>query len=78
MKCGGEVRTVRGDYQFKESGLDNVVLRDIELVRCDHCGVEESVIRGLDEVLRTIAFALVSKPYRLAGEGFGIYASTRK
>jgi DNA-binding transcriptional regulator YiaG len=67
-KCGGEARTVRGDYQFRESGLDNVVLRDIELVRCGHCRNEEPVIRGLDEVLRTIAFALVSKPYRLAGE----------
>jgi YgiT-type zinc finger domain-containing protein len=67
-KCGGEARTVRGDYQFRESGLDNVVLRNIELVRCEHCGNEEPIIRGLDEVLRTIAFALVSKPYRLAGE----------
>ena len=67
-KCGGEARIVRGHYQFKESGLDNVVLRDIELVRCSKCGNEEPIIRGLDEVLRTIAFALVSKPYRLAGE----------
>ena len=67
-KCGSNARIVRGDYRFLESGLDNVVLRDIELVRCEGCDFEEPIIRGLDEVLRTITLALVSKPYRLAGE----------
>src|SRR5215469_3545904 len=67
-KCGQEARVVKSNYQFEESGLSNVVLCGIELVRCEHCGNEEPIIRGMEEVVRTIALAVVSKPYRLAGE----------
>ena len=38
------------------------------MARCEQCGYDEPIIRGLNDVLRTIALALVSKPYRLAGD----------
>jgi DNA-binding transcriptional regulator YiaG len=67
-ECGGEIQIVRGNHQFKESGLQNVVLCGIELARCKYCGYDEPIIRGLNDVMRTIALAVVSKPYRLAGD----------
>ena len=36
--CGKEARVERGTYRFRESGLDNVVLKGIEIVKCPACG----------------------------------------
>ncbi len=65
--CGTEVQTVRGSYRFTESGLRNVVLRGIELIRCRKCGNEDPIIPRLTVLMRTIALALATKPYRLHG-----------
>lgn len=66
--CSQPAKVVHGNYQFKESGLENIVLCGIELVKCSHCGNEDPIIPGMDDLFRTIALALVTKPYRLAGE----------
>jgi len=66
--CSEPAKIAHGNYQFKESGLENVVLCGIELIQCDHCGNEDPIIPGMDDLFRTIALALVTKPYRLAGE----------
>ncbi|HLJ90288.1 MAG TPA: hypothetical protein VKZ53_25990 [Candidatus Angelobacter sp.] len=66
--CGQAAHVVRGNYRFSESGLNNVMLCGIEIIRCDHCGNEDPMIPAMNELFRTIARALVSKPYRLAGE----------
>ncbi len=66
--CSQPVETVHGNYTFRESGLDNIVLCGIELIKCKHCGNEDPIIPALDDLFRTIALALVTKPYRLAGE----------
>jgi DNA-binding transcriptional regulator YiaG len=66
--CAETSHVVHGNYQFKESGLENIVLCGIELIKCDHCGNEDPIIPGMDDLFRTIALALVTKPYRLAGE----------
>lgn len=65
--CGAEARVVRGNYPFKECGL-NVVLVGIEIVRCGHCENEEPIIPQLSDLMRTIAFAVVGKKSRLLGE----------
>jgi DNA-binding XRE family transcriptional regulator len=61
-------RIIRGNYEFRESGLNNVVLCGIEIIKCDHCGNEDPILPVLDYLLQVIALPLVNKPYRLAGE----------
>lgn len=71
MKCSNceePAKIVHGNYKFKESGLDNVILCGIELIKCEGCGNEDPIIPALDDLFRTIALALVTKPYGLAGE----------
>ncbi|HWG19429.1 MAG TPA: YgiT-type zinc finger protein [Terracidiphilus sp.] len=65
--CGGEMRSVRQDYQFKESGLDNVILKDIEVLVCDPCGSIVPRIPRLNDLMRTIAVAMIAKPSELTG-----------
>jgi len=57
--CGSDARVERGTYRFRESGLDNVVLKGIEMIKCPQCGNEDPVIPNLDGLLRTLALAVV-------------------
>jgi YgiT-type zinc finger domain-containing protein len=66
--CGKAARHIRGNYLFRESGLKNIVLKNAEIVKCDKCGNEDPIIARLDDVLKTIALALVNKPCALFGE----------
>lgn len=65
--CDKDAKVVRGSYPFKESGL-NVVLQGIELIRCKHCGNEDPIIPRVNDLMRTIAVAVICKPYQLRGE----------
>lgn len=67
-ECGDEAHVVRKDYRFIESGLNNVFLKDIEVVVCSGCKSESPRIPNHDDLMRTIAVALVDKPYELAGD----------
>lgn len=67
-ECGGKANVVRKDYRFIESGLNNVFLKDIEVVVCSGCKAESPRIPNHDDLMRTIAVALVDKPYELAGD----------
>jgi len=66
--CGSEAHVERGNYVFKESGLKRVVLQGIELIRCPKCGNEDPIIPRMNDLMRALALATVSKPYRLTGE----------
>lgn len=66
--CGAEARIVRGDYQFKETGLRDLVLLDIELIKCGKCGNVDPVLSHVDELMHVVAVAILQKPYRLRGE----------
>ena len=46
--CGAAARVVKGDYQFKQSGLRDVVLLDIDLIKCGECGNIDPVLSGVD------------------------------
>ena len=65
--CGAEAAVVRGAYAMKESGLKNVVLHGIDLVRCEQCGNVDPIIPRLNDLMRTLALAVITKPYRLLG-----------
>lgn len=66
--CSEPVDIVHGNYRFKESGLSNVLLLGIEIMKCSHCGNEDPIIPAMNDLFRTIALALTAKPYGLAGE----------
>jgi putative zinc finger/helix-turn-helix YgiT family protein len=66
--CGGNARIVRKDYRFTESGLNNVFLEKIDVVVCPQCEGESPRIPNHDDLMRTIAVALIDKPSELAGD----------
>ena len=67
-RCGEEAPAVRGSYSFRESGLGNVVLQGIEIIRCPKCGNEDPIIPRLDDLMGALAYGVIMKPYRLTGE----------
>jgi DNA-binding transcriptional regulator YiaG len=67
-ECRGKAKVVRKDYRFVESGLNNVFLKNIEVVVCPGCKGESPRIPNHDDLMRTIAVALVDKPYELGGD----------
>jgi YgiT-type zinc finger domain-containing protein len=65
-ECGGPVERVKKDHRFVESGLDNVVLRNIEVDVCPKCGDSPRIYR-INDVFLTIAASLIAKPFELTG-----------
>jgi DNA-binding transcriptional regulator YiaG len=65
--CGGGAKVVRGTYRFTESGLKEVILVGVELVRCGECGNEDPILPHLDGLMQRLAQAVIEKPWRLAG-----------
>ena len=68
LECGGPLHLVRKDYRFTESGLDNVILKDLEVLVCDQCKSEIPRLPRLNDLMRTLAAALIAKPYPLEGQ----------
>ncbi len=66
--CGAPAKVVRGTYELKDIGLKRVVLRGIEIVTCPKCGNQDPMIPNMNALMRTLALAVVKKPYRLTGE----------
>lgn len=54
-------------WHFKESGLDNVFLRNIDTFHCPKCEKTYVSIPRSPELLRCIAEAILLKPGRLTG-----------
>ena len=66
--CEAPAEVVRGDYPYKESGLKNVTLSGIDLIRCRKCGNVDPVIRCINDLHQALALAVASQPFRLQGE----------
>ena len=65
--CGAKGRILRGEYDLKELGIPGTV-RNIEIMKCTHCGNVDPVIPRLNDLMRVMAFATLCKPCRLKGE----------
>src|ERR1019366_4739003 len=65
--CGGEATVKKGIYRFAECGVDNVVLKGIELIECPACGNIDPVIPRMTELFRIVAMAMIEKPLPLTG-----------
>ncbi len=67
-ECEQEMEETRGDYPFPESGLSNVLLKKIPLLRCSNCGNVEPIIHRAKALMRTLALAVIHKRGCLCGE----------
>ena len=66
-KCGQEMKKSKGDYIYKESGLDNVRVKNINLYHCS-CGIEIPGLKNIEGLHRVIARFLVKKKTPLTGK----------
>jgi putative zinc finger/helix-turn-helix YgiT family protein len=66
--CGAPALVRRGDYNFVESGLDYVILNNIELIHCDMCGNEDPIIRRSKRLMQQLLIGVASKPEPLEGQ----------
>jgi len=67
-ECGKKTRNEKQDYLFQESGLDYVVLKGIDVVVCPGCKTVMPRIPRLNQVMRSLAHALIAKPFALKGQ----------
>jgi DNA-binding transcriptional regulator YiaG len=65
--CGNGAAIRRTDYPFADMGIP-VVLQNIEVVECSHCGSVEPIIPNIEGLMTTIATATVCKSQKLCGE----------
>jgi len=73
MKCDvcqkGEIRIKRQQtYHYKECGLDNVYLLNLEFRACDSCGNKAPRLTRMPELHATIARAVALQPCPLRGQ----------
>lgn len=66
MKCPechtGVMKTKKETIRYKECGLPNVVLKNIEVDRCPDCGNTIMSIPAISGLHRTIALHLINQP----------------
>jgi len=67
-QCGHAMRTGRENYLYRECGLPNVTLEDLEISRCPGCGEHEAIIPKMEQLHRVIATAVARKVSRLTRE----------
>jgi len=65
--CGKLQATSKGEYKYLESGLDNVIICDVEMIKCE-CGVESALIHGILALHEAIAICLLEKETHLTGK----------
>ena len=66
IECGAEMVTKRENAPFK--ALPGTVLVGVEVSRCPKCGWTETAIPAMDELVRTLAGAVIRKRARLTGD----------
>ncbi len=73
MKCDvchkGEIKIKKlKAYRYKECGLDNVYLLNIDFRVCDNCGTKVPRLKRMPELHATIARAVAMQPCPLRGQ----------
>jgi putative zinc finger/helix-turn-helix YgiT family protein len=65
--CGKIVETHKGEYRYLESGLDNVIIRGIEVFQCP-CGEHSALIPKIVELHKVIASCILEQKWPLSGK----------
>jgi len=66
-RCGGATTLKRGVYQYVESGLDNVYLKNVEMRVCESCKAVTPRIGRINELHAVIGRAIALKSGHLSG-----------
>jgi len=66
INCQNQATVTRGSYRFEGVGLP-LTLENIELVKCEHCGTVDPIIPNMDELMHTMALAVICSPCKLDG-----------
>jgi len=69
-ECGLNMEGHVRDYRYLESGLDSVLLHNVLVFECAHCGAVVPQIVAATELHRYIATRLLTKKARLTGGEF--------
>lgn len=64
--CGADTRIVRGHYNLDTMGIPAVVV-NMEKAECEQCGNVDPIIAHLNDLMRTVALAVVCSPNGLRG-----------
>jgi DNA-binding transcriptional regulator YiaG len=64
--CEKEARVIRGNYRFDEVGIP-VLLKNVELVKCEDCGTIDPIIPDMNGLMHVIALAVICHPCKLSG-----------
>lgn len=67
--CGRMAPVVTTNYRFDEMGLP-VVLQRIQVVKCQHCGNVDPIIPNINDLMHTLALAVICDPRKLNGDEF--------
>lgn len=60
--CGGEMTSRRENHPYRIHGLDQVRLRNVEVLHCTACGEWEAVIPRMEELHRALMAAAATDP----------------
>lgn len=66
--CGQEMTCQPGTHRYEESGLKNILLINIPIWKCNHCGETAVEIPGMEELHKLLAIIVVLKPTGLQKE----------
>jgi len=68
QNCRAEMVREISDYPYKESGLDNVILKGFEIYRCPECGEKYPIISNIESLHQLISKKLVKQDSLLHGK----------
>jgi putative zinc finger/helix-turn-helix YgiT family protein len=68
LECGGPMKVTREPIVYRQSGLPNVRLQNIEVRRCPKCGETYEVIPRIEELHALLARAVATKAAKLTAE----------
>lgn len=66
--CNVKMRKMETDYQYKESGLKNVILKGIPVYECAKCKEIYPLLSNVKELHKIIAQKILNKKSLLSGE----------
>lgn len=67
-ECRATMKRTVSDYRYTACGLQNIILKNIEIFVCPKCRQDEIVIPNIEQLHNLIATATASQPSRLLSE----------
>lgn len=64
--CGEAAATRRMSYRFDDMGVP-ILLQNIEVIECPHCGTTDPIIPNMDGLMKVLASAILRNPCKLNG-----------